>query len=658
MPAEQWIRYQKLPADENQILAWFADRRDFGVGLIQGSRSGTIVLDFDADSLGLETLADLERRGLPQSVRAFTPGGGCHVVLRHPGKHVSTRKRILPGMDVRGDGGFIVACPSTHANGREYAWDVDCHPEEVPVADCPDWLTDLICGDAPAQSGASADIVRVASPGPLGTPLERVADGREQYMRDTILAVCVDLNGRLGRTPTPEELFGEAWPQYAAKADLSRPGRGEGEFRAKVAYTLHRYESGRIKAKPRHEAPDFGGETIDPETGEILPAPLSVPPLWVDEDEPDPAAIPPRPWIVPGYLMRGSVSVLSGQGAGGKSSLVVAWSIALADGKPLGAFHPRDAFKVINYNVEDDQDEQRRRYAAAAIARRMPLSTMAGRIIRCGPHDVGTLFERDPNNGRIFPTPAMDELEKLAKNHLVDVLICDPLAELHNAEENDNTAMRAVIAAFRAMAKRLGIAILILHHDRKGNSAPGDMDRMRGASAVGGAVRVALTLSTMSQEEADRLSIPPESRRAHFRIDGAKSNYAPSQDAEWWRLAGYEIANGETVAACLPWVPPSPFDGLSMADCVAAIDAIHAGTKDGYAWATAKQAGDDWAGRVLTNSHCRTDAQASTIIAAWVKEGVLSEDMLPSPRRGHKRNAFVVNLEKVSEMRRQKVGEL
>ncbi len=109
-------------------------------------------------------------------------------------------------------------------------------------------------------------------------------------------------------------------------------------------------------------------------------------------------------------------------------------------------------------------------------------------------------------------------------------------------------------------------------------NASGDMDRMRGASAITGAVRVMLTLTTMSIEEAEKFGIPADQRRRHFRIDGAKSNYAPAQDAEWWRLDGIEIANGETVAAALPWTPPSAFDGVSMATCVAVLERLRTGT--------------------------------------------------------------------------------
>lgn len=389
------------------------------------------------------------------------------------------------------------------------------------------------------------------------------------------------------------------------------------------------------------------------ENGALGPIPSVRSPLWIDAGTWDAAAIPARPWAVPGYLMRGAVSVLSGQGAGGKSSLVVAWTISCATGQALGAFTPRKPMRCINYNVEDDREEQQRRYSAALMAVEANGAEVMPDIIRCGPHDVGTLFERDPATGRIAETNAMQALERLCMESEAEVLICDPLAELHNAEENDNTAMRSVIAAFRGLARRLDIAVMILHHDRKGNNAPGDMDRMRGASAITGAVRVMMTLTTMSAEEADKLGIPPEHRRRHFRIDGAKSNYAIAGEAEWFKLEGYQIGNGEHIAACLPWEPPSAFAGLSMAQCVAVLTAIGQGT-NGIPYAAKKQAGDDWAGRLLmAEPYSKTEGQAASILGAWKQAGALIEGPEDSPRRGHKRQGYTINTEMVLEMRRQ-----
>lgn len=653
-PAGEWLRYQtNLPTDA-QLADWFGQQGFVRLGLVTGKNSGIFVADFDG-AAGMDTLAALDAKGFPQSIRQFTPSGGCHVLLKHPGLYIPTRKwrespwlNTLHGMDIRGDGGFIMAAPSIGAEYGRYDWDVDAHPDLATLADAPQAFIDLI-SQATTASGTGKDLPVTRAPGPLGLDLGQIIDGRETYMRNTVMAVTRGLFDRLQRMPTEQEVFEEGWPQYAARVDLSRPGRGENEFRAKVKYTLARIQRGAV---PGFTSPAAGNEPGGQAPGGGETAEAKAEPLWVDALGWDAAAVPKRPWIAPGYLMRGSVTVLSGQGAGGKSSLVVAQTISLATGKALGAFTPTEPMIVINYNTEDDMDEQRRRYGAALKASETPVAAVSNRVIRCGPNDIGTLFARDPNTGAIAPTAAMQALEALCVNSGADVLFCDPLAELHNAEENDNTAMRAVIAAFRGLAKRLNIAVEILHHDRKGTNAPGDMDRMRGASAISGAVRVMLTLTPMNQEEAEKFGIPPDQRRRHFRVDGAKSNYAPAQEAEWFRLDAHELPNGEHVAAAMPWAPPSAFEGISMATCVAILDVMQRGINGAPFGSRGKALGELYA-VMAAEPFKLAPGKVSALLGAWTATGVVAdEEGCDSPNSRHPRRGFKVDTAKLSEMRR------
>ena len=78
---------------------------------------------------------------LPSTWRFLTGGGGEHILFRHPGSTIpNSAGKIGPGVDVRGDGGYIVAPPSEHISGRLYAISVDHHPDEVALADPPLWL--------------------------------------------------------------------------------------------------------------------------------------------------------------------------------------------------------------------------------------------------------------------------------------------------------------------------------------------------------------------------------------------------------------------------------------------------------------------------------------------------------------------------------------
>ena len=296
--------------------------------------------------------------------------------------------------------------------------------------------------------------------------------------------------------------------------------------------------------------------------------------LWCDADHWAEKDIPRRPWVAPGYLLRGAVTLLTGPPSALKSSLVLAWAAALAR-RRLGRFHRRRRYPVIVYNVEDDRDEQRRRLSATLRQFGATPVDIQGKVIRTGPAGIGTLLIRD-DAGAIRFTPAMERLVELIHRHKPGTLIVDPLAELHGCEENDNTALRAVIAKFRELAVDHAIAVDILHHTRKGSgSAPGDPESARGASAIIGAVRIALTLTGMSEDDARAFGLPTDAkaRSLFVRLDDAKQNYHAIRDAEWFQKMPHSLDNGEIVPAAEPWTPPevkiaSQFDLAAIAEAI------------------------------------------------------------------------------------------
>jgi Bifunctional DNA primase/polymerase, N-terminal len=113
---------------------------DRNIGIPTGSSSGFWVLDIDGDE-GAAGLEDLQRKhgALPPTREAITGGGGRHLLFKYVGPIQSTASRIAPGIDTRGDGGYIVAPPSIHPNGLRYRWAHDC--TELAIA--PDWLVRL-----------------------------------------------------------------------------------------------------------------------------------------------------------------------------------------------------------------------------------------------------------------------------------------------------------------------------------------------------------------------------------------------------------------------------------------------------------------------------------------------------------------------------------
>lgn len=141
-PIVAWTVHQHQAATREQIDGWWRHWPEANVGIVTGAISGLLVVDVDRAHGGLASLQALERRhgALPPTPEAATGGGGRHLYFRHPGHPVHNRVGLHPGIDLRGDGGCVVAPPSVHPSGRPYAWLPGLGPGEVDPAALPAWL--------------------------------------------------------------------------------------------------------------------------------------------------------------------------------------------------------------------------------------------------------------------------------------------------------------------------------------------------------------------------------------------------------------------------------------------------------------------------------------------------------------------------------------
>lgn len=148
----------RATCERSRILGWWRSWPAANVAVVTGRTAGIIVVDVDLPK-GAESLAVLEQRGLvlPATLTARTGGGGLHLVYGHPGREVRNRAGglpgagRLPGIDVRGDGGYVVVAPSRHHSGGSYTWE----DPTVPVAPWPEWMVDRprLAPDGPRRAG-------------------------------------------------------------------------------------------------------------------------------------------------------------------------------------------------------------------------------------------------------------------------------------------------------------------------------------------------------------------------------------------------------------------------------------------------------------------------------------------------------------------------
>ena len=177
--------HKDATTEEEKILEWSAKFPDANIGIRTGSESGVIVLDIDPRHDGGTSLAHLEGKfgNLPATLEVLTVGGGRHLYYRHPGGIVRNKASIAPGIDLRADGGYVVAPPSNHISGSAYSW-----KNNADTAELPGWLLRLITNDV------SFPTYEKLKP----SPSDPIVEGR----RNTTLA---SIAGSLRRQGFPKE---------------------------------------------------------------------------------------------------------------------------------------------------------------------------------------------------------------------------------------------------------------------------------------------------------------------------------------------------------------------------------------------------------------------------------------------------------------------
>ncbi len=140
--------------DEAQVARWWTWFPKAMVGLPTGEGNGKLVLDVDVhsnDANGKESLAALKSKGfaLPSTFTVETASGGLHYYFRYPaGVDIrNSAGKIGPGLDVRGNGGFVVAPGSRRFDGRKYRV-----VNSVSPADAPQWLVDECLKPSPRKN--------------------------------------------------------------------------------------------------------------------------------------------------------------------------------------------------------------------------------------------------------------------------------------------------------------------------------------------------------------------------------------------------------------------------------------------------------------------------------------------------------------------------
>jgi hypothetical protein len=411
--------------DLAQVQAWWERWPKANVGVLTGHASDLVVLDVDPRHGGSESLAELEvRRLLPPTARTVTGSGGQHIFFAHPGGRVgNSTGKLGAGLDVKADGGYIVAPPSLHASGRHYQW--AAHPDHTPLSGLPGGLLELLTG---VRTGE-----RASNPG-TGAPIPR-------GQRNVTLT---RLAGALRRHGMTEAAIAAAL--QVVNSERCAPLLPETEVR-RIASSVARYVC----------APIAGGSDDGPAPPYTL--------HWADEAlEPQ----PPVDWVIARLFARGGVYLVVGDPKSKKTYALLDAGVCTAHGLPWVG-HATTQGTVLFVDEESGERRLNRRLAAV----------MRGHEVGKGTPLAYTTLE----NWSLLRDQHVAKLSELIDEIGASAVIIDALADVTpDADENAKKDMQPFFQKLRRLADQKRVAVIVIHHSNReghyrGSSAmPGAVD--------------------------------------------------------------------------------------------------------------------------------------------------------------------------------------
>jgi hypothetical protein len=520
IPLVNWQKYQGKEVSEDEF-EYFASSARF-TGCNWAIVTGKEVVVVDADSAEAEAWV---KKHLPYTSRTVATARGRHFYYQaNPDFPITNSTDPDSKIDVRGNGGIVIAAGSVHSSGAVYKETID---QGVPG----DWR------ELPMLSATDLEkITHENQPKPL---LNASQGGwHDEMIRYVGAQVQRGLSDDdILRTATGWTQAGYTHEQTFAEFAVAIKGaRDKGWAETKEVATA---------------------EEIEQITDALAPMALDIGNI---------AALPKREWVYGRHYIRKFLSVTVAAGGTGKTALTLTEAMAMASGIPLlGIETPKR--KVWVWNLEDPLDELKRRLAGIAVHHQIDADDYAGNLFVNSGRDSSVVIAEN-RGGEPIILPAADIILNYIKANSIDVIIVDPFVSSHKLNENDNGAMDLVVKTWGKIAEQGNCAVELVHHVRKAqNGQSASYGDARGASSLTDAARHVRRLMSMTYEEARNAGIDEADRWRFSREGDSKDNLAPpSRDSSWRQMISVQLDNGDNVGVPESWQWPDPFDEITLAD--------------------------------------------------------------------------------------------
>ena len=514
--------------DENTIRNWWRKHSNAAVAIDCG-KSGLFVVDLDrghkdgAD--GVKAFEELipENEALIGIPRVHSPSGGQHLYFRNlndPPLGNATGD-LPPGIDVRGEGGYIIACGTTMADGRQYTHD----PNSPKLSDRleagrlmppPAWLLQRL---RPVKAAKTIQL-QLTNPG-LDQDIDvakvlQALSFISPDQRDTWLKVGGALHD--SGIPNASQIWDD-WSRGSVKYDPRDQittwesfGRSTGNRATLGTIFFLASQNGFVNA-PARQTQKLSQPVVKPSEVALIRA----------------AGLAPEPieWLWPGWLAGGKIHIIGGAPGSGKTTICMKLAAIVSSGGYWPDGQKAEAGNVIIWSGEDDAKD-----------------TLLPRLIASGADVRRVFFVGECKSGdttRIFdPAADIEPLQRaIEKIGGASLIIIDPIVNAISGDSHKNAEVRRSLQPLAALAMACGSAVLGVTHLSKGTAGRDPLERLTGSLAFGAVARVVM----IAAKEAETDDGAP-AKRLFCR---AKSNIGPDDGGFTYELVQTALADNAAI---------------------------------------------------------------------------------------------------------------
>lgn len=470
--------FKAATTDRQRIAGWWDKYPDCNIGIATGQVSGGLVvvdLDIDEDKgiNGYETLKrwQKEHGELPDTWQSITGRGGYHLFFKDSAKNKS-RTSLYEGIDIRADGGYIVAPPSIHPNGNRYEWEQG-PGDSIGIAQADSRVAEFLLGIRPSgwDKRGFQEPETIPEGGRVKTMVQLIGSLKGKGLGNEAIKAAVQEENSSRCVPplTAQELEKEVFPALA---------RG---WKPEKSYTAVADQGASRPMKKREK--------------------LSLVCLSdVEEEE--------VTWLFYPYIPRGKVTLCAAYPGAGKTYLLCYMGACVSTGRNffnLVPFSP-DPGKVIYLTAEDGIGD--------TIKKRM-------RICGANMDNIATVLNKKTK--LLFDDP---EIEEYMRDYKPDLMIFDPFQAYVGSDIDMNAPNKTSekMGHLVELAEKYDVAVVVICHFNK-NGKGDAITRVLGSTDIMGSCRSYLALGSVPGEDDmkfmshEKSSLAKKGKTILFEID-------------------------------------------------------------------------------------------------------------------------------------------